>query len=330
MSWALLVAAFAMGFFGSPHCLGMCGGIVTAFGLSMQGVSNAKKNALILTYHFGRLLSYALLGLIAGSIGASVLQPLWVGNDLPRILIGVVLVLIGLTMFGMPLLNHLERFGMRLWQAMAPVRKRVFPIDSFAKALMAGLLWGFLPCGLVYGALLMAVVGHDIVTGALLMFVFGLGTMPMLIATQKAVGVLQQKIKTFRLRQLNGGIMVLSGLAVIFLPMAMHAMHGNGHSNHASMNHAAMHHDHMPQSASVAAASPMLNHVHMGASHADSSHAAPGQTYQTQVEQRHTASTPMPASSDMPQGMNHMNHGGMDHSKMHPTLPNGASSTPSQ
>ncbi|OBX62502.1 hypothetical protein A9299_04785 [Moraxella osloensis] len=250
MTWALFLAAFSMGLFGSPHCLGMCGGIVTAFGLSMQGVSPAKKNALMLTYHLGRLISYAILGLIGGIIGATVLQPLWVGNSLPRILIGVVLILIGLTMFGLPLLNHLEKLGMRLWQSMSPIRKKVFPIDSFPKALMAGLLWGFLPCGLVYGALLMAVVGHDITTGALLMFVFGLGTMPMLIATQKTVGMLQSSIKTFRLRQINGVIMILSGLAVIFIPMMMHHNHNHGSHNqgshsHAShsMNETSMHHD---------------------------------------------------------------------------------------
>lgn len=64
MTWALFLAAFSMGLFGSPHCLGMCGGIVTAFGLSMQHVSDSKKNGLILTYHLGRLISYSLLGFI--------------------------------------------------------------------------------------------------------------------------------------------------------------------------------------------------------------------------------------------------------------------------
>ena len=59
MTWALFLAAFSMGLFGSPHCLGMCGGIVTAFGLSMQQVSDSKKNGLILTYHLGRLISYS-------------------------------------------------------------------------------------------------------------------------------------------------------------------------------------------------------------------------------------------------------------------------------
>ena len=165
MTWALLLAAFSMGFFGSPHCLGMCGGIVTAFGLSMQHVSEGKKNALILTYHVGRLLSYSLLGVVAGLVGMTLLQPM-MGNNIPRVLLGTVLVLIGLSMFGLPFFNQLEKLGMKFWQVLAPIRTKVFPIDSFGKALLAGLLWGFLPCGLVYGALLMAIAGHDVLTGA--------------------------------------------------------------------------------------------------------------------------------------------------------------------
>ncbi len=134
---------------------------------------------------------------------------------------------------------------MRFWQSLAPIRKKVLPIDSFGKALFAGLLWGFLPCGLVYGALMMAIAGNNITTGAALMFVFGLGTMPMLIATQKTVGMLQSNIKHFRLRQINGVIMLLSGLAVIFIPMMMHHNHNQGSHSHAShsMNETSMHHD---------------------------------------------------------------------------------------
>lgn len=249
MTWALFLAAFSMGLFGSPHCLGMCGGIVTAFGLSMQHVSDSKKNGLILTYHLGRLISYALLGLIASVVGVAIFQSI-MSNSAPRIVLGAVLVLIGLAMLGLPLFNQLEKVGMRFWQSLAPIRKKVFPIDSFGKALFAGLLWGFLPCGLVYGALMMAIAGNDIATGAALMFVFGLGTMPMLIATQKTVGMLQSSIKHFRLRQINGVIMMLSGLAVIFIPMMMHHNHNHGSHNQGShsnaihtMTETSMHHD---------------------------------------------------------------------------------------
>ena len=237
MTTALLVAALLMGFFGSPHCLGMCGGLVTAFGLSMKEVSPAKRRALVATYHLGRLSSYALLGLVAGLIGITVLEPLMKGNSAPRILLGLVLVFVGVTMLGAPFLNKLERFGMRFWQYLSPLRQKVFPLNTFPRALTAGLLWGFLPCGLVYGALLIAVVAHNPLSGAALMFVFGLGTIPMLVATHETVGWLRDKIGRFRLRQLNGAIMVLSGLAVVFIPMVMSGMHGGHGGGHGQMNH---------------------------------------------------------------------------------------------
>nr|WP_309577051.1 sulfite exporter TauE/SafE family protein [Moraxella osloensis] len=309
MTWALFLAAFSMGLFGSPHCLGMCGGIVTAFGLSMQHVSDSKKNGLILTYHLGRLISYSLLGLIASLVGVAIFQSI-MSNSAPRIVLGAVLVLIGLAMLGLPLFNQLEKVGMRFWQSLAPIRKKVFPIDSFGKALFAGLLWGFLPCGLVYGALMMAIAGNNITTGAALMFVFGLGTMPMLIATQKTVGMLQSNIKHFRLRQINGVIMLLSGLAVIFIPMAMKAMHGNGSQmNHAGMNHGAMSATTMSQPAMQ----PGMNHSQMDHS-------------QMQHQMNGMASTAMPASrgmpNTMPHDMNQMDHANMNHGMMNHTMPN--------
>lgn len=286
MTSTLLIAAFAMGFFGSPHCLGMCGGLVTAFGLSMQEVSSGKKRALVATYHLGRLLSYAFLGIIASLIGIAVLAPIMVGNSLPRILLGLVLVFIGLTMLGAPFLNRLEKMGMGLWQKLSPLRQKVFPITTFPRALAAGLLWGFLPCGLVYGALMMAVVGgNNVAFGALLMFVFGLGTVPMLVATQETVGWLHKQIGRFRLRQLNGVVMILSGAAVIALPAAMHHFgigghdHGHAHGSHqaahqgtAEMTHAMHSSDTMPQ------ADANMPHSHMTESnmpmhHTDASHA---------------------------------------------------------
>lgn len=236
MTTALLVAALLMGFFGSPHCLGMCGGLVAAFGLSMKDASPAKKRGLIATYHLGRLLSYASLGLIAGLIGTTVLAPLMVGNNIPRILLGLVLVFVGMTMLGAPFLSKLERFGMRFWQFLGPLRQKVFPLNTFPRALTAGLLWGFLPCGLVYGALLIAVVGHDPLTGAVLMFAFGLGTVPMLVATHKTVGWLRHHIGRLRLRQMNGAIMMAAGLAVIVVPIVMANMHG-GHGDNMPMDH---------------------------------------------------------------------------------------------
>ena len=250
MTMALLIAAFFMGFLGSPHCLGMCGGLVAAFSLSMKDVSAAKRHRLIATYHLGRLISYSILGLVAGIIGVAILQPLMVGNSMPRILLGLVLVFVGITMLGAPFLNKLERLGMRFWQYLAPIRTKVFPLNTYPRALAAGLLWGYLPCGLVYGALLIAVVARDPLSGAALMFVFGLGTVPMLVATHETVGWLRERIGRLRLRQINGSLMIASGMAVILVPIVMANMH-SGHDMTAMSNDATGDHMQMSDSSTM-------------------------------------------------------------------------------
>lgn len=233
---ALFLAAFMMGLLGSPHCLGMCGGIVSAFSLSMQQASASKKALMVLLYHLGRLLSYMLLGLLVGFIGAQVFQHV-MSNQAPRYVMGFALVLIGAAMLGLPWLNWLERLGLSLWQRMQPLRKRVLPMNSAPKALGAGLLWGFLPCGLVYGALLLAVSANSPVNAAVIMLGFGLGTMPMLLMTAGATEVLQGKIKRFKLRSINGVILILSGLAIALIPAMMKQMHGNHHGSHGHESH---------------------------------------------------------------------------------------------
>ena len=105
--------------------------------------------------------------------------------------------------------------------------------------------------------------------------------MPMLIATQKTVGMLQSSIKNFRLRQINGVIMMLSGLAVIFIPMMMHHNHGshNQSSHSHTMNETSMNHD--------------MSTMNYSASHPASV----------------TASTTMPTTMPMNHNMSHnMNH----------------------
>lgn len=239
----LWVAALAAGFLGSPHCLGMCGGIVTAFGMSLQQLSATQRWRLTITYHVGRLLSYASLGLLIGWVGSAALAPL-AQTFWPRGLVAAVLVVIGLSMLGLPLLNALERLGLRLWQALAPLRKRLFPLNTLPRALGAGLLWGLLPCGLVYGALLLAATGGTAMSGAGLMLLFGLGTLPMLLLTGSVTQWLNQRIRRFKLRQINGVFLILAGLWTLS-PLMMHGDHSQ-HMNHdmSQMDHSQhMNHD---------------------------------------------------------------------------------------
>ncbi|MDO5651932.1 MAG: sulfite exporter TauE/SafE family protein [Moraxella sp.] len=253
MNYALFAAAFSMGILGSPHCLGMCGGLVTAFGLSMKDTSPAKRRLLIGTYHAGRLTSYATLGVIASLFGAGVLEPFLTNNSLPRILLGAGLIFAALLMLGLPVLKNIEKLGLGLWQKLSPIRSKLFPLTTPSKAFTAGLLWGLLPCGLVYGALVLSVgmgatAGNPWV-GAVFMLVFGLGTLPMLIATQGMTTLLQRFIKKFSLRKFSGAIMLVSGIAVAGSPVAMQYMHAGSHdhggqSSHGNHNNASEHSTH--------------------------------------------------------------------------------------
>ncbi|MCL1622955.1 sulfite exporter TauE/SafE family protein [Moraxella sp. Tifton1] len=251
MTTSLLIAALTMGFFGSPHCLGMCGGIVAAFGLSMKNLSVTKRRILITTYHIGRLISYTTLGVIASMVGSQVIAPFLTNNDLPRMLLGGALVLAALLMLGAPVLTRFEKLGMGLWQSLTPIRQKVLPIDSVPKALGAGMLWGLLPCGLVYGALVVSVgmsttLNHAL-SGAIFMMFFGLGTLPMLIATDSMIGLLQNTVKRFNLRKLSGMLMLISGLAIALSPTIIHRLHhthehDGGHHSHQNLHDAHHHH----------------------------------------------------------------------------------------
>ncbi|MGP1605666.1 MAG: sulfite exporter TauE/SafE family protein [Moraxella sp.] len=257
MSMSLLIPALLMGFLGSPHCMGMCGGIVTAFGISIKQVSPQKQALLIGSYHAGRLISYTMLGVVASLFGEQILAPFLTDNAMPRLVLGFAIVFAALLMLGVPFLNRLEKVGLGLWNALAPIRQKVLPMNTIPKALSAGLLWGLLPCGLVYGALVMSAsisaTTHHSGMGALFMLFFGFGTLPALVLTGTALSWLQAKVKAFNIRKFSGAIMLVSGLLIAFSPTVMHHLHGghghghHGHHAHSSVDnghHGDAHHNH--------------------------------------------------------------------------------------
>ena len=172
-------ALFLIGLLGGTHCIGMCGGIVGA--LSLGGTS---RPALHLAYNAGRLASYALAGAIAGALGGASLV---LADQLPLRLFlylaaNLMLVALGLYLMGVRrALAFTERLGQRLWRHVQPHTRRFLPVRTVAQALPLGLLWGWLPCGLVYSALVMALTSGSAQRGALLMLAFGAGTLPNLL-----------------------------------------------------------------------------------------------------------------------------------------------------
>jgi sulfite exporter TauE/SafE len=216
-----LVLAFTVGFFSAIHCFGMCGGIVGALSLSLPAAVRARPASLlgyVLLYNLGRILVYVLLGLLVGAGGR--LLGWGVGDELWRQVAGAVaavtLVLVGLYLTDwFPPLRRMDRLGNFLWRRLEPVARRILPIRNYPGALLAGLVWGWLPCGLVYYALFLTLPLGSSWKSGLFMLAFGLGTLPAMLATGALTGWLTRLGRNRRLRQAAGLILALFGLGML-------------------------------------------------------------------------------------------------------------------
>jgi len=184
----IYISALLIGLLGGTHCVGMCGGIVTALTI---GLSNQKRNdggsffIYQLSYNIGRILTYTITGALVASIGA-VSEHYGFGMQVRKILTlmaASVMIFLGLYLTGWwkTAIIKIENIGSILWRRIEPLAKNFIPIRSISHALIAGILWGWLPCGLVYSALFLAMSANSISQGALIMWSFGIGTLPVLL-----------------------------------------------------------------------------------------------------------------------------------------------------
>lgn len=180
----IALAGLAMGFLGSSHCIGMCGGIAGALSAAPSATPAAGALRRSLANNAGRLASYSTAGALAGGFGAA-FAGLGGANGM-LVLRGVAALLIvaaGLHVAGWSsALLNVEKLGGGLWRRIAPVARRARQSDSLGAALLFGALWGWLPCGLVYSALVVAAASGSAASGALVMAGFGLGTLPATMA----------------------------------------------------------------------------------------------------------------------------------------------------
>lgn len=211
-----LVSALLVGLLGGSHCAGMCGGIVSAVSLSLPGQRPQ------LGYHFsynaGRIASYTLAGALAGLLGSSslFLSHLLPVEKLLYLVANLMLVALGLYLAGWWRgVLVLERAGGALWKRLQPLSKRLLPVQSWRQAFVLGLLWGWLPCGLVYSVLVAALASGGALQGGALMLAFGLGTLPALLAMGMAAVRLRGFLQHLWVRR-GSGLMVL-GFGVIGL-----------------------------------------------------------------------------------------------------------------
>lgn len=224
-------SAFLLGLFSTVHCIGMCGGIIGALSLSLPVEIRHHKPRLLLfvtTYNIGRLLSYTLAGLIAGAIGTGVLAS--TGFDQGHVVlqyIGVaMMVAIGIYLAGwLPQLAIIEKIGVPLWQKLEPIGRKLLPVTSLPKALAYGVIWGWLPCGLVYFVLIWALTAGDALRGALMMLAFGLGTLPTLLTAGFMTSWVTRFARNPTARTIVGVLIIAMAIGSLFIPMEHHHHH---------------------------------------------------------------------------------------------------------
>lgn len=226
----LYTLAFTTALLGSGHCLGMCGGLVSALGLSADG----RRAGLVfhLLYNLGRTLTYTAIGLAVGWVGSAMVYKQSLHGVTRYLLLGsdLFVILAGLGTAGLFTWFNLMRFEFagpihKMTQATRRLRK----LPPAAAALPLGVLFGFLPCGFLYAMILTAAQSADPLKGGGIMLAFGLGTLPALFFVGSAAHLIShlKRVWMFRFAGLLVAVMgsynLYRHLRMIMMASGMHA-----------------------------------------------------------------------------------------------------------
>ncbi|MCE9687363.1 sulfite exporter TauE/SafE family protein [Shewanella sp. AS16] len=222
-----VTGAFLVGLMGAAHCFGMCGGLVGAFSTQLPKASSgnalAHQLGFLLSYNLGRILSYSLAGALVGGSAAALGQLFDIDTYLLllRLLAGLMMIATGLyiaKIWGGVV--KIEKVGQLIWPHIKPLAQKVLPLQRRRQALVAGLLWGWLPCGLVYSTLTWSVASGSALTGALIMLAFGLGTLPALLSAGIAARTLANWVQKRAVRLASGLLLVAFGVQTLVIALA--------------------------------------------------------------------------------------------------------------
>lgn len=212
------LVAFTMGLFSSLHCLGMCGSIIGTLTLSLD--SKIKQNKLlfftfVLNYNLGRIVSYSIAGLLAGLMTLPFDGQL--GHRFLQLISALIMASAGFYIAGwFPRFAYIEKGGRFIWKKLEPFGHKLIPVKTRTQAFLFGTIWGWLPCGLVYTALVLAASAGDIYRSGLMMLCFGLGTLPAVIG----IGIISRWLSSMLnkpiFRQLIGVLLIMLALIAAF------------------------------------------------------------------------------------------------------------------
>ncbi len=194
MLTATLLSAFLMGFIGSTHCIGMCGGIISTLSTNFSSAKQNSSFLILLFYNIGRITSYSFIGLLVGIFSSGLIGMLPDPHAFSMKISGFFFILLGLYISQVVnSFKYLENAGQKLWARIEPFGRKYLPARNNLDAMKLGLVWGWLPCGLVYSALVLAATQVTPLHSALTLFVFGLGTLPTLIL----IGHFASRVRAF-------------------------------------------------------------------------------------------------------------------------------------
>lgn len=226
------VSSLLLGLVGSTHCASMCGGLVAATQLPGDArrrlPSWRKRGSVVVAQNAGRVLSYALAGAAAGGLSRVVgAVHAAAGRTILQWVAAIVLILVGSRLAGLlPASLDPERLGAPLWRRVAPHARALLPLSTPRHGFAFGMLWGFLPCGLVYSALAVASVSGSIATGFVGMLAFGLGTLPVLLGLGALAGTVSDVFRRVAYRRAAGALVAGFGvLQLVLLVQASQAPH---------------------------------------------------------------------------------------------------------
>lgn len=227
-----ITSAFIIGLLGGVHCVGMCGGIMNAlcFAMPEQQQSKARTSLTLVLYNLGRIFSYSLAGAMIGGLGMLLQGPVGILGPGLRIFAGLMMIAMGLYLAGWWRgLVHLESLGNHvLWRHVQPVTNKLMPVKKSWQALLLGILWGWLPCGLVYSTLTLAgAIGHW-QQSALIMASFGLGTVPVMLLTGAFASQFKSWIQKTSVRSIAALLIIAFGIWTMAPPL-MHLTGGHKH-----------------------------------------------------------------------------------------------------
>lgn len=181
-------------------------------------------------FNIGRIISYTAAGLVAGAFGVEILKAVGLENahTVLRHLGVIFMVAIGFYLAGwFPQMARVEKIGQPIWKRVEPIARKLMPINSSSRALVYGMAWGWLPCGLVYVVLLMTVTAGSAIQGASMMMAFGLGTLPTMLSAGVMASWVRRFTQSARTRQIIGILIIVMAIASLFFGVG-----DGGHHHH--------------------------------------------------------------------------------------------------